>query len=209
MSKSAFRTEQDSLGSMQVPADALYGAQTQRAIENFPVSGIPLPLRFIHAILQIKQAAAEVNRDLELLKPGVARAIIQACDELMQGEYRSQFPIDVFQTGSGTSSNMNVNEVVANLASQSGEAVHPNDHVNMSQSSNDVIPSAIHLSAALALEETLLPALRELAETLDRRSEELQDVCKTGRTHLMDAMPITFGQELSAWASQVLALIHI
>ena len=170
MSKSPFRTEHDSLGSMQVPADALYGAQTQRAIDNFPISGIPLPLRFIQAILQIKQAAAEVNRDLELLSPGVARAIIQACGELLQGEYASEFPIDVFQTGSGTSSNMNVNEVVANLASRSGETVHPNDHVNMSQSSNDVIPSAIHLSAALALEEALLPALRELAETLERRA---------------------------------------
>ncbi|MCW8906114.1 MAG: class II fumarate hydratase [Sedimenticola sp.] len=203
MSKSPFRTEQDSLGSMQVPADALYGAQTQRAINNFPISGIPLPRRFINAILLIKQAAAEVNRDLELLSSGRARAIVQACRELLQGEYSNQFPVDVFQTGSGTSSNMNVNEVVANLASRSGETVHPNDHVNMSQSSNDVIPSAIHLSAALALEEALLPALGELAETLERRAEELRDVCKTGRTHLMDAMPVTFGQELSAWASQV------
>ena len=203
MSNSPFRTEQDSLGSLQVPADALYGAQTQRAIDNFPVSGIPLPSRFIHAILLIKLAAAEVNRDLELLPKGPARAIVQACSELLQGEYANQFPVDVFQTGSGTSSNMNVNEVVANLASRSGEAVHPNDHVNMSQSSNDVIPSAIHLSAALALEETLLPSLQELADTLERRAEKLQDVCKTGRTHLMDAMPVTFGQELSAWASQV------
>ena len=203
MSKSPYRTEQDSMGTLQVPAEALYGAQTQRAISNFPVSGIPLPRRFIHAVVQIKRAAAQVNRDLELLSAGRASAIIDACDQLLGGEFEDQFPVDVFQTGSGTSSNMNVNEVVANLASRSGQQVHPNDHVNMSQSSNDVIPGAIHLSATLALEQALKPSLDQLAEIIEQRAEALKSVCKTGRTHLMDAMPITFGQELLAWASQV------
>ena len=203
MSQSPYRTEQDSMGTLQVPAEALYGAQTQRAIDNFPVSSISLPRRFIHAILLIKRSAAEVNQELNLLPAGHASAIIGACDRLLAGEFGDQFPVDVFQTGSGTSSNMNVNEVVANLASRSGQQVHPNDHVNMSQSSNDVIPSAIHLSASLALEQTLQPALHQLAGTIEQRAGELKAVCKTGRTHLMDAMPITFGQEFLAWASQV------
>ena len=192
MSKSPYRTEQDSMGTLQVPAEALYGAQTQRAISNFPVSGIPLPHRFIHAMVQIKRAAAQANRDLELLSAGRASAIIDACDRLLGGEFEDQFPVDVFQTGSGTSSNMNVNEVVANLASRSGQQVHPNDHVNMSQSSNDVIPSAIHLSATLALAQALQSALDQLAVIIEQRAETLKPVCKTGRTHLMDARPITF-----------------
>lgn len=203
MTESAYRIEKDSMGELKVPADALYGAQTQRAVENFPISGLNLPRRFIQAGIMIKRAAAETNRELGLLQPAVARAIIQASNQLLETLPMEQFPVDVFQTGSGTSSNMNMNEVIATLASRQGTAVHPNDDVNMGQSSNDVIPGTIHLSAALALEQQLLPGLRELETTIRQRATELASVCKTGRTHLMDAMPITLGQELNAWASQI------
>ncbi|RFA38600.1 aspartate ammonia-lyase [Alkalilimnicola ehrlichii] len=189
---------------MQVPAEALYGAQTQRAVENFPISGIPVPRMFIRALGLIKAAAAQANQELGGLDAKRAVAIIEAADAVADGDYDKQFPVDVFQTGSGTSSNMNANEVIANLASAAlGEVVHPNDDVNMSQSSNDVIPTAIHVSAALAVRERLLPALHGLVDSVEGRSKELETVVKTGRTHLMDAMPVTLGQELAAWGSQL------
>ena len=200
----AFRTEHDSMGSVDVPESACYGAQTQRAVENFPVSGLRMPRRFIDAVILIKESAAAVNSRLELLDPHIAQAIEKAARELRENDDMEQFPVDVFQTGSGTSTNMNVNEVIATLASRlSGVAVHPNDHVNMGQSSNDVIPSAIHISASIALNRELLPALGHLIKTVETRREELQHCTKTGRTHLMDAMPLTFGQELSGWGAQL------
>lgn len=199
-----FRTEHDSMGEVQVPQTALYGAQTQRALDNFVMSNLCLPPRFIHALVQIKKAAAQSNQQLGLLDGDLAWAIVAACDSILAGHYLDQFPVDVFQTGSGTSTNMNVNEVIAHIASElAGQPVHANDHVNMSQSSNDVIPSAIHVSAALALKQQLFPALEELHTSLLGKAEALHDVVKTGRTHLMDAMPLTFGQELGGWASQI------
>ncbi len=198
------RIEKDSMGELEVPADALFGAQTQRAVENFPISGLRMPPAFIRAVALIKRTAAEVNRDLGLLDEGIADAIVAAADELLAGQYGDQFPVDVFQTGSGTSTNMNVNEVIVHLASEkSGKSVSPNDHVNMSQSSNDTIPTAIHVSAALEIDKTLSPSLKHLVRTIDTRAQELADVVKTGRTHLMDAMPITMGQELSGWSAQI------
>ncbi|MYM64436.1 lyase family protein [Pseudomaricurvus sp. HS19] len=192
------------MGDVQVPGDALYGAQTQRAVDNFHFSGQPLPQAFIRAVALIKQAAAGANRELGLLPAGLAQAIETAAQRVADGEFADQFPVDVYQTGSGTSTNMNVNEVLARLASDSaGVAVSPNDHVNMGQSSNDVIPSAIHVSAAIALQERLLPALEELQQTIAARAADLQSVVKTGRTHLMDAMPLTMAQELQAWQSQI------
>ena len=199
-----FRIEHDSMGKLEVPADALWGAQTQRAVNNFPISGSRMPKRFICALGLIKWAAAGVNQDLGLLAPAIAKAIQVAALEIAAGEYEEHFPVDVFQTGSGTSSNMNANEVIARLASQSsGEAVHPNDHVNMGQSSNDVVPSAIHVSSAIAVTEELLPALKHLALALERKAKLLAKVVKTGRTHLMDAMPVRMDQELGAWATQI------
>ncbi|MHB1545000.1 MAG: lyase family protein, partial [Gammaproteobacteria bacterium] len=198
------RVERDSMGELRVPADALWGAQTQRAIENFPVSGQMLPIGFIHALARIKAAAACANQELGHLDHDRAHAIISAVEEILSGRHDQQFPIDVFQTGSGTSTNMNMNEVIAHLASSRlGQPVHPNDHVNMSQSSNDVIPSAIHLSALMAWREELDPALIHLVETIHQRAREFASVVKTGRTHLMDAMPLTLGQELSGWAAQI------
>ncbi|MES0873480.1 class II fumarate hydratase [Sinimarinibacterium thermocellulolyticum] len=201
---SAYRTERDTLGLIQVPTKALWGAQTQRAIENFPVSGRGMPARFIRALGLIKAAAADANAALGLIERPMAEAIARAALEVAEGTHDDQFPVDVFQTGSGTSSNMNANEVIARLASRTlGRAVHPNDHVNCSQSSNDVIPSAIHLAALLALRESLLPALHHLATTIERKGRSLRHVTKTGRTHLMDAMPLRFDQELSGWAQQI------
>jgi fumarate hydratase class II len=205
---STFRIERDSMGELQVPADALYGAQTQRAIDNFPISGLHLPREFIRALGLIKAAAAEVNLSLGYLKKNQAGAIGKAALAVANGDYDAQFPIDIFQTGSGTSTNMNANEVIAHLAAQAGIAVHANDHVNYGQSSNDVIPTAIHVSATLATSEKLLPALKHLQRVLDRRSRQLKKVVKTGRTHLMDAMPITFGQELSGWSAQIASAIE-
>jgi fumarate hydratase class II len=203
MSPPTFRIERDSMGELKVPADALWGAQTQRAVENFPVSGLKLPRGFIRAVALIKRAAAAANAQLGLLPSAVAGAIEAAAQQVADGEHDAHFPIDVFQTGSGTSTNMNANEVIAHLAARSGQAVHPNDHVNMGQSSNDVIPTAIHVSAALLLHEQLLPALQHLAAVIGKRERELDGVVKTGRTHLMDAMPVTFGQELSGWRAQI------
>jgi fumarate hydratase class II len=201
---SGFRIERDSMGELQVPADALWGAQTQRAVNNFPISGIPLPARFVRALGLIKWAAAKTNLDLGLLDPDISAAVQKAALEIAAGKHVEQFPIDIFQTGSGTSSNMNANEVVARLASAAlGKPVHPNDHVNMCQSSNDVIPAAIHLSAAIAVSEALLPALAHLAETIETKARVLGDVVKTGRTHLMDAMPVRFEQELGGWGAQI------
>lgn len=198
------RIEKDSMGSLEVPLDALYGAQTQRAINNFPISGIPMPKAFIKALCYVKFACSSSNHKLGLLSEDKANAIQTAAKEIIQGHYLEQFPIDVFQTGSGTSTNMNANEVLASLAKQlTGLEVHPNDDINMSQSSNDVIPTAIHVAAAIALEEHLLPALHHLSETIEDREKELSHVIKTGRTHLMDAMPIKMSQELSSWRVQI------
>ncbi|XQU07073.1 class II fumarate hydratase [Halomonas sp. LY9] len=202
------RIERDSMGELEVPATALYGAQTQRAINNFPVSGTPMPLAFVHAVARIKLAAARSNHQLGLLDAERAKAIEKAAQAVIDGQFDDQFPIDVFQTGSGTSTNMNVNEVLATLASRDGVEVAPNDHVNMGQSSNDVIPTAIHLSAAIAVNESLRPALVSLQATIDRRADELSHVVKTGRTHLMDAMPLRMDQELGAWSSQVAQAIE-
>src|ERR1700733_14799919 len=198
------RIERDSMGELQVPADALWGAQTQRAIENFPISGIKLPPAFIAALGLVKQAACRANAALGLLPPDLAQAIDAAAAEVAAGRHDAQFPIDVFQTGSGTSTNMNANEVIAHLASRRlGRAVHPNDEINLSQSSNDVIPTAIHVSAVLAVERTLLPALAHVCTVLQAKEHEVGAVVKTGRTHLMDAMPMTLGQELSGWRTQL------
>ncbi len=200
---SAFRIEHDSMGELRVPVDALWGAQTQRAVQNFPVSGRPMPRGFIRALGLVKAAAARVNADLGLLPARMAAAIRAAALEVAEGRYDAHFPVDIYQTGSGTSSNMNVNEVIATLASRRGRRVHPNDHVNLGQSSNDVIPTAIRVSAQLAVVEDLLPALRHLRRTIDRRARGLARVVKTGRTHLMDAMPLTLAQEFSAWSAQL------
>jgi fumarate hydratase, class II len=200
------RVERDSMGPLDVPATALWGAQTQRAIENFPPTGLRMPRAFIRALALIKHSAAGANAELGDLPQAVAAAIQEASLEVAAGLCDNEFPVDVFQTGSGTSSNMNANEVIATLASRIlGAKVHPNDEMNMGQSSNDVIPTAIHVAAALMLDEQLRPALRRLREVLQDRATELADVVKTGRTHLMDAMPITLGQELSAWHSQIAA----
>ncbi|MEM9690874.1 MAG: class II fumarate hydratase [Pseudomonadota bacterium] len=204
MTDSKFRIENDSMGELQVPADALWGAQTQRAVQNFPISGLTMPRQFIAALGLVKWAAAGANAELGLLKSDVAIAIQKAALDVAGGNHDAHFPIDVFQTGSGTSSNMNANEVIAHLATQDlGREVHPNDHVNMSQSSNDVIPTCVHLSASVSLQQQLLPALAGLATVLESKADEVRDVVKTGRTHLMDAMPVTLGQELDGWRAQV------
>jgi fumarate hydratase class II len=203
MNATADRIERDSMGELRVPGAALWGAQTQRAVNNFPISGRRMPRAFIRAVALIKQAAAGANEQLGLLEPALSGAIAAAAQAVAEGRHDEQFPIDVFQTGSGTSTNMNANEVIAHLAVAAGVRVHPNDHVNMGQSSNDVIPTAIHVSAALLLREQLLPALGHVAATLAAREKELADVVKTGRTHLMDAMPVTLAQELSGWRVQI------
>lgn len=199
-----FRTEHDSMGELQVPADALWGAQTQRAVQNFPVSGQPMPRGFIRALGLIKAAAAGVNAELGLLPKSIGKTVQAAALQVAEGSFDAQFPIDVYQTGSGTSSNMNANEVIATLATRAGkDAVHPNDHVNLGQSSNDVVPTAIRVSALLAVQEHLQPALKHLRKTIDKRAKSLDKIVKTGRTHLMDAMPLTFGQEFGAWSAQL------
>ena len=204
MSKKSCRIERDSMGELEVPEDALWGAQTQRALENFAISATPMPRPFIAALGLVKWAAAGANAELGLLKSDKAIAIRKAAMSVFEGRHDRHFPIDVFQTGSGTSSNMNANEVIARLASeQLGAAVHPNDDVNMCQSSNDVIPTCIHVSAALQIHEHLLPALAHLKETLDEKAAETDSVVKTGRTHLMDAMPVRMSQEIAGWAAQV------
>ena len=201
---SSFRIERDSMGELQVPADALWGAQTQRAVQNFHISGLSLPRAFIAALGLVKQAAARANTRLGLLDAETARAIDVAAADVEKGRHDSQFPIDVFQTGSGTSTNMNANEVIASLATRRlGRAVHPNDHVNMGQSSNDVIPTTIHVSAAVTVRRDLVPALEHLRDVLRIKEREVGPIVKTGRTHLMDAMPVTLGQELSGWRTQI------
>ncbi len=198
-----FRIEKDSLGEVKVPKDALYGAQTRRAVENFPVSGIRFPRAFIAALGLIKASAAEVNRELGLLDEGIADAVRDAALEVADGRWDDQFPLDIFQTGSGTSTNMNANEVIAALASRAaGTAVHPNNHVNRGQSSNDVIPTAIHVSAYSELKDRFLPSFSHLRAALEERQAEFAGVVKTGRTHLMDAMPLRLGQEIGGWAFQ-------
>jgi len=204
-----FRTERDSLGEMQVPADAYWGAQTQRAVENFPISGEQFGRRFIRALGIVKKAAAEANLDLGLVDEEIVEVILQAADEVIAGEHDDQFPVDIFQTGSGTSSNMNANEVIANRASEllgeeiGSKAVHPNDHVNFGQSSNDVIPTAMHVAALEAVEKDVRPALETLREALAEKESEFDDVVKTGRTHLQDATPVTLGQEFSGYRTQI------
>jgi len=204
-----YRTESDSLGEVQVPTDAYWGAQTQRAVENFPISGITFGRRFVRALGVVKKGAAQANRDLGLVDENIADAIVEAADEVIAGDHDDQFPVDVFQTGSGTSSNMNANEVIANRAAEiMGEeigdrVVHPNDHVNFGQSSNDVIPTAMHVASLEAIENDLLPTLETLADSLAAKEEEFDDVVKTGRTHLQDATPVRLGQEFGGYRTQV------
>ncbi|MBQ4834451.1 class II fumarate hydratase [Pseudoalteromonas sp. MMG010] len=201
---SQFRTESDSMGELKVPSNALYQAQTQRAVNNFSISQLTMPQQFISALAYIKQAAAQSNKELGHLTASKADAIEQACQEVIDGKHSSHFPVDVFQTGSGTSSNMNMNEVIATLASKHGiEQIHPNDDVNMGQSSNDVIPSTIAVSSAINVVYELLPSLDSLSQALENKKAEVGHIVKTGRTHLMDAMPVTFEQTLSAWQSQI------
>ncbi len=195
-----WRIEHDSMGEVRVPRDALWQAQTQRAVENFPISGTRIEPRLVHALGQVKAAAARANGELGVLEAAQAEAIAAAAGEVAAGEHDDQFPIDVFQTGSGTSSNMNANEVIATLA---GEGVHPNDHVNASQSSNDTFPTAIHVAASLAVVEDLEPALEQLAASFEAKAAEFADLVKSGRTHLMDATPVTLGQEMGGYAATV------
>ncbi|MDO5026026.1 MAG: class II fumarate hydratase [Trueperella sp.] len=199
-----YRIEHDTMGEVKVPVDALYRAQTQRAVENFPISGKTLTPPHIHALAQVKRAAALANQELGVIDDAKAEAIVKAADEVISGKYDDQFPIDVYQTGSGTSSNMNMNEVLSNLATEiAGEDIHPNDHVNASQSSNDVFPSSIHIAALSAIDNDLLPKLQILVDSLEAKAAEFKDIVKAGRTHLMDATPITLGQEFSGYAQQI------
>jgi fumarate hydratase class II len=201
---SEFRIERDSMGEVKVPEDALYAAQTQRAVDNFPISRIKMPSALIRALGLIKKAAAEVNCNLGLLDQKISNAIQQAASDVAKGKYDEQFPIDLFQTGSGTSSNMNANEVIATLASKiAAEKVHPNDHVNMGQSSNDIIPTAIHVAAYIETSKELLPSLEYLLAAITKKAKSYDSIVKTGRTHLMDAMPVRVSQEMSGWASQI------
>ncbi|WP_119394652.1 class II fumarate hydratase [Salinibius halmophilus] len=198
------RIERDSLGEVEVPQEALYGAQTQRAINNFAIANRSMPKAFIEALIHIKMAAAAANKSLATLEDTIADAIIDACQHLLADDYMQHFPVDVFQTGSGTSTNMNANEVIARLASQrSGEVVNANDHVNYGQSSNDVIPTAIHVAAVMQTEQALLPALEHASTVISDKARDLAGVVKTGRTHLMDAMPVQFSQSLTTWQHQL------
>ena len=204
MGDQQYRIEHDSMGEVRVPAAAKWRAQTQRAVENFPVSGVRLERAHVEALARIKGAAAAVNAELGVLEPDLAAAIVAAAEEVVGGSWDDQFPLDVFQTGSGTSSNMNMNEVLATLASERlGRPVHPNDHVNASQSSNDVFPSSIHVAAAAGVSGDLIPALAHLADALERKSVEFAEVVKAGRTHLMDATPVTLGQEFGGYCAAV------
>ena len=209
MTESTYRIERDSMGEVRVPKGAYYGAHTQRAVENFPISGIGFPAGFIHALATIKSAAAEVNEELGLLEPTIARAIRKAAAEVIAGKLDKEFVVDIFQTGSGTSTNMNANEVIANRALEllgkprGSNEIHPNDHVNMGQSSNDVIPTAMHIAALQAIQRKLLPALEKLHAALQFKTEEFDPVVKIGRTHLADATPIRLGQEFSGYARQI------
>lgn len=209
MSDQDYRIERDSLGEVQVPTDAYWGAQTQRAVENFPISSVTFGRRFIRALGIVKKSAARANRELDHLDDEKAECIIETADEVIEGEHDDQFPVDVFQTGSGTSSNMNANEVIANRATEryggkiGSREIHPNDHVNFGQSSNDVIPTAMHIAVFEAIEHDLLPALQELHDQLAEKKEEFDDIVKTGRTHLQDATPVRLGQEFGGYRTQV------
>ena len=209
MAEPTYRIERDSMGEVKVPKEAYYGAQTQRAVENFPVSGIGFPPEFIHALATTKYAAAAVNEELGLPEPTIAGAIRKAAAEVMEGKLDNEFVVDIFQTGSGTSTNMNANEVIANRALEllgkprGSQEIHPNDHVNLGQSSNDVIPTAMHIAALKAIQGKLLPALEKLHAELKRKAEEFDPVVKIGRTHLADATPIRLGQEFSGYARQI------
>jgi len=209
MTDDEFRIEEDSLGEVEVPADAYWGAQTQRAMENFPISGIAFGRRFVRALGVVKKAAAQANRDLGTVDGETAEAIVAAADEVIAGEHDDQFPVDVFQTGSGTSTNMNANEVISNRASElsgaevGSKAVHPNDDVNFGQSSNDVIPTAMHVASLEAVDDDVVPALETLRDALDEKAAEFDDVVKTGRTHLQDATPVRLGQEFGGYRTQV------
>jgi len=209
MSETKFRIEKDSLGEMQVPADALWGAQTQRAVENFPISNLRFPREFIAALGMIKKAAAQTNAELGLLEDALAKDIVKAADEVIAGQHDAHFVIDIFQTGSGTSTNMNANEVIANRALQlrgaeiGSKGIHPNDHVNAGQSSNDVIPTAMQVAACVAMRETLVPALETLERSLLEKAREFDGIVKSGRTHLMDATPVRLGQEFGGFAAQI------
>jgi fumarate hydratase class II len=213
---SEFRVEKDSMGEVKVPAQAYYGAQTQRAVENFPISGQPLPKRLIRALGLVKIAAATANRDLGKLKPEIAEPIIKAAREVADGKFDDQFPIDVYQTGSGTSSNMNTNEVISNRAVEMTggdrfhpkKGIHPNDHVNMGQSTNDMFPTAIHVAVGVAIHSELVPAIERLLRTLNEKAKQWDDIIKIGRTHLADATPIRLGQEISGFARQVERCLH-
>jgi len=206
----SFREEKDTMGIVRVPENVYFGAQTQRAVENFPISGLTLPLEFIHALALIKKCSARVNLDLGLLDKRISEPVMAAAQEVMDGKFDDQFVVDVFQTGSGTSSNMNMNEVIASRANEmvtgkkGGKApVHPNDHVNLGQSSNDVIPSTIHLSALKSIRNRLIPSLELLHTTLLEKAKEFDEIKKIGRTHLQDAVPLTLGQEFSGYARQI------
>jgi fumarate hydratase class II len=204
VTETQYRIEHDTMGEVRVPASALYGAQTQRAVENFPISGSGLEPAQIVALARIKRAAAIVNGELGIIDAGIAQAIAAAADRIIAGEFHDQFPIDTYQTGSGTSSNMNMNEVLAHLASESlGSAVHPNDHVNASQSSNDVFPTSVHIAVTSALLRDLVPSLEYLADALEVKAELWKSAVKAGRTHLMDATPVTLGQEFAGYARQI------
>ena len=204
MAEQEYRVEHDSMGEVRVPADALWRAQTQRAVENFPVSGVRMEPALVHALARVKGAAARVNAELGVVDDDVAEAVATAAAEVVAGEHDDQFPVDVFQTGSGTSTNMNVNEVLATLATRRlGRDVHPNDHVNASQSSNDTFPTAIHVAATEQVLGELVPALEHLGTALARKRDAWADVVKSGRTHLMDATPVTLGQEFGGYAAQV------
>ncbi|HEY0290505.1 MAG TPA: class II fumarate hydratase [Pseudomonas sp.] len=206
---STTRIERDSMGELQVPTEALYGAQTQRAVNNFPISHLRMPAQFIRALLLAKAAAAQANLELKQITEGQSKAIVTVCKELLAGDYMVHFPVDVYQTGSGTSTNMNANEVIATLASRVlGEPVNANDHVNCGQSSNDIIPTTIHVSAALVMHEQLLPALAHLIKTIEHKAEQVHPFIKTGRTHLMDAMPVRMSQVLNGWAQQIRANVQ-
>lgn len=198
-----YRIEHDTMGEVRVPANALYRAQTQRAVENFPISGNGLEPAHIHALAEVKKAAARANAELGVLDPALAEAIVRAADEVIAGQHDEHFPVDVYQTGSGTSSNMNMNEVLATLASSDELQVHPNDHVNCSQSSNDVFPTSVHVAVTGAVVNQLLPSLDHLASALEEKAEQWKDVVKAGRTHMMDATPVTLGQEFGGFAAQI------
>jgi len=203
------RIERDSMGELQVPSEALYGAQTQRAVNNFPISQLRMPRQFVRALLLAKAAAAQANLELKQISEGQSKAIVTACNELLASDFMAHFPVDVFQTGSGTSTNMNANEVIATLASRAlGEPVNANDHVNCGQSSNDIIPTTIHVSAALAIHEQLLPALAHLVQVTEQKASQVHPFVKTGRTHLMDAMPVRLSQVLNGWSQQIKANVE-